>query len=191
MDTKELVTSNSNSKNKWTRRFFLTSIIQGAIAVLLTIMLASFVISTPYAEYLISNILESPAIGYIEIAALAGLALYFLIGVIATGISTLFYHYLEFHLVKNYDKFTNVLAWMHLILMNIGISSASLIMIYAGYLGDIAIFPKEIGGFGMTPIQVSQNLLNQFIIPVGVMLLVAATGAICDGLWFIITFLKR
>ena len=86
MDTEGLVAAapNSNSKNKWTQRFFLASIIQGAIAVLLTIMLASFIISTPYAERLISNVSENPSIGYIEISALAGLGLYFLIGVLAT-----------------------------------------------------------------------------------------------------------
>ena len=80
---------------------------------------------------------------------------------------------------------------MHLILMNIGISSASLTMIYAGYIGDVAIFPKEIGGFDMTPIQVSEILLNQFIAPVGIMLLVAAIGAISGGIGFIITFFKK
>ena len=193
MDTEGLVAAapNSNSKNKWTQRFFLASIIQGAIAVLLTIMLASFIISTPYAERLISNVSENPSIGYIEISALAGLGLYFLIGVLATGVSSLFYHYLEFHLIKNYSKLGNVLAWMHLILMNIGISSASLTMIYAGYIGDVAIFPKEIGGFDMTPIQVSEILLNQFIAPVGIMLLVAAIGAISGGIGFIITFFKK
>jgi hypothetical protein len=44
---------------------------------------------------------------------------------------------------------------MHLILTNIGISSASLTMIYAGYIGDLAIFPKEIGGLGITAMQAS------------------------------------
>lgn len=126
-----------------------------------------------------------------EISALAGLGLYFLVGVVGTGVASFFYHYFEYHLGKNFDGWTNGLAWIHLLLTNIGISSASLAMIYAGYIGDLAIFSKEIGGFDMTAMQTSQSLLNQFIVPVGVMLLIATTGAICGGLGFIITFVKR
>ena len=133
----------------------------------------------------------NPSIGYMEITALAGLGLYFLAGVLGTGVASFFYHYFESHLGKNFDGLTNGLAWIHLILTNIGISSASLTMIYAGYIGDLVIFPKEIGGFGITAMQSSQILMNQFIVPVGAMLLVAAIGAICGGLGFIITFVKR
>ena len=190
--SKEGIAQKSNNRSrKWTQRFLLTSIIQGAIAVSLTIMLAAFVISTPYAGYLISSILDNPSIGYIEITALAGLRLYFLAVVLGTGVASFFYHYFESHLGKNFDGLTNGLAWIHLIMTNIGVSFASLTMIYAGYIGDLAIFPKEIGGFGMSAIQASNNLLNQFIFQVGAMLLVASIGAICGGLGFIITFVKR
>src|SRR6185437_14419502 len=115
----------------------------------------------------------------------------FLAVVLGTGVASFFYHYFESYLGKNFDGLTNGLSWIHLILTNIGISSASLTMIYAGYIGDLAIFPKEIGGFGITAMQSSQILMNQFIVPVGAMLLVAAIGAICGGLGFIITFVKR
>lgn len=40
-------------------------------------------------------------------------------------------------------RLANSLAWAHLVLMNIGISAASPIMIYAGYLGDIEVTSKE------------------------------------------------
>ncbi len=93
--------NNNHRSRKWTQRFLLTSIIQGAITVSLTIMLATFVISTPYAEHLISSILENLSIGYMEITALAGLGLYFLVGVLDTGVASFFYHYFELHLVKN------------------------------------------------------------------------------------------
>ena len=135
--------------------------------------------------------MDNPSIGYIEITALAGLRLYFLAVVLGTGVASFFYHYFESHLGKNFDGLTNGLAWIHLIMTNIGVSFASLTMIYAGYIGDLTIFPKEIGGFGMSAIQASQILMNQFIVPVGAMLLVATIGAICGGLAFIITFIKR
>jgi hypothetical protein len=96
----EGVAQKSNNIKKWTQRFLLTSIIQGAIAVSLTIMFAAFVISTPYAAHLISSILDNPSIGYIEITVLAGLGLYFLAGVLGTGVTSFFYHCFELHLGK-------------------------------------------------------------------------------------------
>ena len=70
----------------------------------------------------------------------------------------------------------------HLVLMNLGTASASLLMIYAGYLGDIALGEKEAGGFGMTIEQVSQQILNQFIVPVSSLLLITVVvGAVGGG----------
>ena len=105
--------------------------------------------------------LENPSIGYIEITALAELGLYFLAWVLSTGGTSFFYHYFELHFGKNIDGLTNGLAWIHLIMTNIGVSFASITMIYAGYIGDLTIFLKEIGGFGITAMQASQIVLNK------------------------------
>jgi hypothetical protein len=179
------------NEGKWSKRFLFTAIIQGAIAILLTILLGAFIITSPYPKYLITSILENPSIGYIEISALAGLGLYFLVGVLGIGVSSYLYHYFEIHLNKNYKGVSNALAWLHLLLVNNGITSSCLTMIYAGFIGDMAIFPKEHDGFGMSVVQVSQNILNQFIVPVGGMLLITTAGAICGGLGFAIAFIKK
>jgi hypothetical protein len=55
----------------------------------------------------------------------------------------------------------------------------------------MAAFPREYGGFGMTTLQISQNILNQFIAPIGSMLLVTAAGAICGGAGFIMAFFRN
>jgi hypothetical protein len=83
------------------------------------------------------------------------------------------------------------MPWCHLLLTNIGITSVGILMIYAGYISDIAIFSKNIGGFGMTFKQVSQNILNHFIIPVAALLLVTTAGGICVGIGFIAAFIKQ
>lgn len=180
-----------DSKGNWTYRFLIVSIIQGSIATFLTILLASFIISTPYAKHLVSILLDNASIGFMEITALAGLGLYFLIGVIGNGVSSFIYHYLEIHLKRRFNGLSGILSWCHIILTNIGITSVSLLMIYAGYIGDTAMFPRDIGGFGMTSEQVSQNILNHFIIPIGVLLIVTTTGAICGGIGFIVAFIKK
>jgi hypothetical protein len=65
--------------------------------------------------------------------------------------------------------------------MNVGVAATSLLMIYAGYLGDIAVGEKEAGGFGMTIEQASQQILNPFIVPVSSLLLITVVGAVAGG----------
>lgn len=61
--------------SKWSNRFTWTAIIQGAIVTALAIMLRTVVITTSSAQNLVSTVLRNPAVGFIEIAALAGLGL--------------------------------------------------------------------------------------------------------------------
>jgi hypothetical protein len=168
--------------SKWAGRFTWTAIIQGAIVALLTAMLAAFVATTGYPILLVQATLSIPQVGFSEITALAGLGLYLVVGVIGTGLTAQFYHHFEIRTGKPYNGMvTSVLAWTHLVLMNLGIAAASLLMIYAGYLGDIAVGDKEAGGFGMSIEQVSQQILNQFIVPVSSLLLITVAGAIAGG----------
>jgi hypothetical protein len=74
--------------------------------------------------------------------------------------------------------------------MNVGIAAAGVLMIYAGYLGDIAVGEKEAGGFGMTIEQASQQILNQFIVPVSSLLLMTVVGAVAGGAEFIINHFR-
>ncbi len=159
---------------------------------LLTAMLAAFVATTGYPILLVQAMLSTPQVGFSEITALAGLGLYLVVGVIGTGLTAQFYHHFENRAAKPYKGIiTNGLAWSHLILMNVGVAIASILMIYAGYLGDIAIAEKEAGGFGMTIEDTSQQILNMFIVPVSSLLLVTVVGAIAGGAGFIINQFQR
>jgi len=178
--------------SKWSGRFTWTSIIQGAMVALLTAMLATFVATTGYPSQLVKALLSIPEIGFSEITALAGLALYLVVGVIGSGLTAQFYHHFDIRASKPYKGIvTNGPAWTHLVLMNVGVAATSLLMIYAGYLGDIAVGEKEAGGFGMTIGQASQQILNQFIVPVSSLLLIAVVGSIAGGAGFIINQFQR
>jgi len=134
----------------------------------------------------------NPQVGFSEITALAGLGLYLVVGVIGTGLTAQFYHHFEIRVAKPYKGMvTNGLAWTHLVLMNVGVAAASILMIYAGYLGDIAISEKEAGGFGMTIEDTSQQILNMFTVPVSTLLLVTVVGAAAGGAGFIINQFQR
>lgn len=182
----------SMAYSKWAGRFTWTAIIQGAIVALLTVMLAAFVATTGYPILLVQAMLSIPQVGFSEITALAGLGLYLVVGVIGSGLTAQFYHHFEIRVGKPYKGIiTNGLAWIHLVLMNVGVAATSMLMIYAGYLGDIAVGEKEAGGFGMTIEQVSQEILNPFIVPVSSLLLITVVGAVAGGAGFIINQFQR
>jgi hypothetical protein len=70
----------TNSYSKWSGRFTWTAIIQGAIVSVLTAMLAAFSIGMEYPLKLVEMMLVQSAIGFSEVAALAGLGLYLVVG---------------------------------------------------------------------------------------------------------------
>ena len=134
-------------------------------------------------------LIAQPAIGFSEVTALAGLGLYLVVGVIGTGLTAQFYHHFEVRAGKPYVGFvSNGLAWVHLVLMNVGVAAASMLMIYAGYLGDVAVSSREFGGFEMSIEQAAEQILNPYIAPVAAMLLVMVVGAVAGGTGFIINY---
>jgi hypothetical protein len=191
-DSTGAISLGSIAYSKWAGRFTWIAIIQGAIAALLTALLAAFVATTGYPSLLVQTMLSIPQVGFSEITALAGLGLYLVVGVIGSGLTAQFYHHFEIRASKPYKGIvTNGLAWSHLVLMNVGVAATSLLMIYAGYLGDIAVGEKESGGFGMTIEQTSQQILNQFIVPVSSLLIITVVGAVAGGAGFIINQFQR
>lgn len=177
----------------WSVRFTWAAIIQGAVVGVLTAMLAIIVASTQFPYKLVEMMLESPAIGFSEASALAGLGLYLVVGVIGSGLTAQFYHHFEVRLAKPYNRYlSNGLAWTHLILMNIGVAATSIMMIYAGYIGDVAVSPVGIGGgFGMTTQQAADKILNPFIVPVAIMLIVTVVGAMAGGAGFLLNYFRK
>jgi hypothetical protein len=180
-------------RSKWAGRFTWAAIIQGGIVALLTAMLAGFSIGMEYPRQLVEMMLAQPEIGFSEVTALAGLGLYLIVGVIGTGVTAQFYHHFEVRENMPYKSLaSNALAWAHLLLMNVGVAATGLMMIYSGYLGDIAVTPKDLGGFGMTVEQAAEQILNPFITPVAAMLLVTVAGAAAGGSGFIVNrFMRR
>ena len=175
--------------SKWSGRFTWAAIIQGAIVALLTAMLAAFSVGMEYPRKLVEMLIAQPAIGFSEVTALAGLGLYLVVGVIGTGLTAQFYHHFEVRAGKPYVGFvSNGLAWVHLVLMNVGVAAASILMMYVGYMGDLAVSSKEFGGFEMSIEQAAEQILNPYIAPVAAMLLVMVVGAVAGGAGFIVNY---
>jgi heme/copper-type cytochrome/quinol oxidase subunit 1 len=67
--------------------------------------------------------------------------MYVVVGVIGVAVSAIFYYYLEKILARPYNKrLTKLLAWTHLLLMNLGTTSAMGMLMYVGYIGEQQCF---------------------------------------------------
>jgi heme/copper-type cytochrome/quinol oxidase subunit 1 len=174
---------NNNLSITWTDRFIYAAIIQGAIIVGLTIFLVLSQIS-----FLIPEISRVIAAGGAGTWFTFGYIMYVLVGVMGVAVSALFYYYLEKILGKPYNKsITNLLAWIHLLLMNIGTTVTMGMLMYAGYIGGAAMLPENVGGKGFNAGQAHQ-ILAPFIEPISVSILILLLGIILGGVGFLLTY---
>lgn len=159
------------------------------IGILLAIaLIASPSISRIEAE----TIIRIPVAGFVELAALfAFFAMYVVVGVLGVGLSALFYHHIEVVMGKTYSGAADDLAWIHLVLMNVGIVGSTWTITYVGYLGDVELWPTSQGGMGWTIEQVAEQILTQFMAIIGIMLLVTGIGILAGGIGFLITYRKK
>ena len=169
------------------------AIVQGLIAAIITILLAVVLIGLPsVVAGLVATILATPAAGFVELAALFGFfAMYIVVGVVGVALTALLYHHVEIVMGRTYGGKANLFAWVHFLLMNIGIAGATWPMIYAGFWGDIALGPPSQGGLGWTLDRVAAQILAQFLVPVGLGLLLTGIGAVAGIIGFIVISRKR
>ncbi len=179
--------SDYKSRDTWTKRFTAAAIIQGGIVVALTAFLVLSQISFLKPE--ISRVIASGGAGtWFTI----GYLIYIIVGVIGVAVSAVFYHYLEGVLEKQqyFSKSTvaKVLAWSHLLVMNIGIAVAAGMLMYAGYVAGAAMLPEGVGGKGFEAGQAHELILGQFVEPISVSILVLLVGIILGGIGFLLAF---
>jgi hypothetical protein len=117
----------------WGNRFIISAIVQGAIITGFTIMIVSVQIllsSSINIIQFLSLSFEGPAkwffLGYI----------FYMILVVAIAVTAVFYNHLEINMGKSIRGFKSVLAWIHLIGMNVGGTALTMTMIFAGLIGS-------------------------------------------------------
>lgn len=172
----------------WTKRFIAAAIIQGAIIVALTAFLVLSQISFLKPE--ISRVIAAGGAGT---WFTFGYIIYIVVGVIGVAVSALFYYYIEKVLAKQYDSTTRVakaLAWSHLILMNVGTTAATGMLMYAGYLSGAAMLPLSVGGKGFNQGQ-AHEILAPFVEPISIAILVLILGVLLGGIGFLIMYKSK
>jgi hypothetical protein len=174
------------SKSKWAERFIWAAVAQGLIATVVTVLILD-----PLSYFNI-NLYYDPA----RVIAgggggtwlFTGFILYLVVGVVAIAVTALFYFYFEAVQGKAYHGLSNILAWGHYLLMNIGVAGSMLIMMYGGYIAG-----WEAGALGYNDLQIHLTDLSKVEDPIGALVLVACLGALLGGLGYLTNhyFTKR
>jgi hypothetical protein len=171
-------------RGKWAGRWIWAAVVQGAIITVITILIAQplsyFNIEPYFAPAMVI------AAGGGGTWLFTGYILYLVVGVVAVAVTAIFYFYLEGVEGKVYHGLANYLAWGHYILMNVGVASSMILMMYGGYLAGWAGAAVSSGGLGYTDYQIHIHYLSHFEDPIGGLVLVAALGAILGGLGFVL-----
>lgn len=170
-------------RSKWSNRFIWAAIIQGLGATLITTPIVM-----PWVKPSVSMVIAGGSAGT---WFTVGYILYLTIGVIGVALTALFYHHFEVVMNKSYKGFANYLAWIHLILMNVGVAAATAILMYGGYFGGAAMLSTNVGGLGWTAAQVHTNILAPLVSPAGYAVIVAGIGVLAGGLGFVVTNFRR
>jgi hypothetical protein len=169
----------------WARRFIGAALIQGTIMfaltmVLLVVDLIAFVSPSAGLTSPESVIATGSAGTWFTIGYLG----YLIVPVVGSGLSALFYHYIEVVMGRTYRGDQNALAWAHLILGNVAIGAALGLLMYGGYFGGAAMVPVDLGGGGQSAEWVHANILGGLTAPISTLFLVGALGPLLGGIGF-------
>jgi len=170
-------------RGKWMTRFIWAAIFQGLFAVIWTLFIVN-----PWYQWFGS---VAPTKMFAEGSAgswfVLGYTLYIMIGVIAIAVTGLFYYFIEDILNKLYEGVSNILAWVHFILMNVGVAAATWSLMYVGYEGGSYL--ANYGTTNGTAIEYAHvHILSPWINPIGYMVGITALGAFAGGLGYIIRY---
>jgi hypothetical protein len=132
------------SQSKMAEFFLYAAMVHGAIAAVVTFLGAygDLIGLLPVAA---SRVIAGGSAGTWFVM---GYIVYLIIGVVAMAVTSLFYFYIETVLGKTYRGVTKGLAWMHLVLGNIGVGGAALAAMWGGYWAAVAMSPTNVGGLG-------------------------------------------
>lgn len=174
------------TESKWATRFVWAAIVQGALSAVLTgfLVLGEMGFVRPPISLLISATVPGVwvAIGYFA---------YLIIGVVGMAVTALFYQYLEVNLKSPYTGSMKTVAWLHLILTNVGVVGVAWLIVYAGYLTGVATLPADLGGLGLSLKQVEGSIFATYLLPITLLSLLTILGVLMGGLGYVLVYRAR
>jgi hypothetical protein len=180
--------------SKWANRFVIAAIVQGAIAVGVT---AYLVYDATYDSPGAARIVASGGAGTWLTVGYLG---FLILGPIAAAVTSLFYQHLEANLRAPYSGFSNLLAWLHLVLMNFGITAATLVMLNGGWRAGVLTYTLQNDPSCKTTLlpatcsagyiagQVHEQILGGLPPYIAILSAIAMIGALAGGLGYVIAW---
>jgi len=172
--------------SSWGNKFIFSAIIQGAIITGLTISVvgAQMISSSVNIIQFLSLSFDGPAkwffLGYV----------FYMILVVAIATTAIFYNHLEINMEKNIRGVRAVMAWIHLIGMNVGGAATTISMILAGLMGSGAL-DLILSAGNTTELQQNTAIMDQFIPPIATFAGVLSIGVIVGGISYVSTYLQK
>jgi hypothetical protein len=169
--------------SRWANRWIIAAIVQGALAAGLTgFLLYDAKYGNPGAAKIVAG---GGAGTWLTVGYLG----FIIFGPLACAITSLFYQHLESNLRAPYTGISNVFAWLHLVLMNVGVTVATWIMWNGGWravnLADSAFCvanPKD------PSCNVHVQILGGLVDPIGYFSIVAILGAFAGGIGYLVAW---
>ena len=175
--------NNNTLETKWGNRFIIAAIIQGGIMTGMALVTVGFQLGVSNIDIIqyLSLSFEGPAKWFF-----IGIILY-LILIVAIAVTAVFYNHLEINLKKKLSRISNILAWIHLLGMNIGGPGATILMIFAGLSGSGVLFVFIEGSLGKEDIAI----MTSFIPPIALFVVILSIGVICGGIGYLMAYLSK
>jgi uncharacterized membrane protein SirB2 len=117
--------------------------------------------------------------------------IFYLILVVAIAVTAVFYNHLEVNLDKQIHGFRSMLAWIHLIGMNVGGAATTIAMISAGLIGSGMLDLMLNGGMADRTLQPNVEIMEHFITPIAAFAGLLSIGVIAGGVAYITTYLRK
>ncbi|MEM0097560.1 MAG: hypothetical protein QXH39_02975 [Conexivisphaerales archaeon] len=170
-------------KGKWSNRFISAAIIQSIFAALWTLPIVM-----PWITPSVAMVMAAGSAGTWFVI---GYVLYVTLGVVGVAVTGLVYQHFEVVRGKTFKGFSNAMAWIHLILLNVGVAAVSWALMFAGYFGEVDLMPVAEGGKGLTAGQVHVIYLSHFIDPVGALVIITVIGVLAGAIAFLSVNLQK
>ncbi len=180
-DTKWQISVSPTSR--WANRFIIAAIVQGALAAGVTsYLLYDAVYGSPGPARIVAG---GSAGTWLTVGYLG----YIMLGPLAAAVTALFYQHLEVNPRAPYKGWPNILAWLHLVLMNVGVVGATWLMMNGGYRGGALTIALEAQNptwsIGQVLGQVHVQVLSGYPSYIAAFAALAIIGAFAGGLGFV------
>jgi len=173
--------------SKWANRFVIVAIIQGALAAAATaLLLYDSQYGTPGAAKIVAG---GGAGNWLTVGYLG----FIIFGPLAAAVTSLFYQHLESNLRAPYTGISNVFAWLHLVLMNVGVTGATWLMWIGGWRAVNFISSTGASAFCKAnatdpSCSVHVQVLGPLVTPIAIFAIIALLGAFAGGIGYVMAW---